>query len=188
MPRCSPQRARFSRRSRRPRRPWSAPSQAPVAQEVDELLASLVRRDKPFPDRTPRQWVIDLAGTSCSASERAQLEVLGRRAVRRREGAPRLSHVLVWHGSWPSLSSLVDALQSQLRLVRRWPSRPALDSAHDDAIITVPRVPAVRLGASAGLAHVAADGAAGLGPSTDCSSADERRPGAALQDSVTPHR
>ena len=111
------------------------PSQAPVAQEVDELLASLVRREKPFPDRTPRQWVIDLAGT-LSASERAQLEVLG--AGLYGEGKGRLVFLHVRRtGSWPSLSSLVDALQSQLRLGTPL-AIVALDSAHDDAIITVP--------------------------------------------------
>lgn len=111
------------------------PSQAPVARDVDEALAPYVRKEKAFPDRTPRQWVFDLAGT-LSASERAQLEVLS--AGLYGEGKGRLVFLHVRRsGSWPSLSQLVDALEVQLRVGTPL-AVVALDSAHDDAIIKVP--------------------------------------------------
>lgn len=111
------------------------PSQAPVAPDVDEALASYVRKERAFPDRTPRQWVFDLAGT-LSASERAQLEVLS--AGLYGEGKGRLVFLHVRRsGSWPSLSQLVDALGAQLRAGTPL-AIVALDSAHDDAILEVP--------------------------------------------------
>ncbi len=111
------------------------PSSAPVAPDVDEALAAYVRKEKAFADRTPRQWVFDLAGT-LSASERAQLEVLGAGLYGEGKGRVVFLHVRR-SGSWPSLSQLVDALEAQLRAGTPL-AVVALDSANDDAIIRVP--------------------------------------------------
>lgn len=87
-------------------------TKAPAKPSVDEALARLVRREKPFPERTPRQWVIDLTD-SLSASERAELELHSAEAYG--EGKGRLVYLFVdSQGWWPTLDELVDVLGEQL--------------------------------------------------------------------------
>ncbi|MDX2015931.1 MAG: TPM domain-containing protein [Myxococcaceae bacterium] len=89
-----------------------APSLPEPPPDVDERLAPYLRLEKPFPDRTPRTWVMDLT-ESLSASERADLEVLSNELYA--EGRGRLLFLNVaTDKSWPELGELVDLLQRQV--------------------------------------------------------------------------
>lgn len=88
------------------------PAQGPASPQVDAVLAPYVRKEKAFPDFTPRRWVIDLAD-ALSPSQRSQLEVLSAEVYGAGKG--RLVFLLVSSSaSWPSLRQLTQALEGQL--------------------------------------------------------------------------
>jgi uncharacterized membrane protein YgcG len=87
--------------------------------DVDERLAPYLRLEKPFPDRTPRGWVMDLSD-SLSASERAELEVLSNELYA--EGKGRLVFLnAATDQSWPPLGELADVMERQVAPTSKLP-------------------------------------------------------------------
>jgi uncharacterized membrane protein YgcG len=87
--------------------------------EVEERLGAYLRGEKPFPDRTPRSWVMDLT-ESLSASERAELDVLSNELYA--DGKGRLVFLNVsTEAAWPPLDTLVHAMVRQVEPTSKLP-------------------------------------------------------------------
>lgn len=116
---------------------YVVPPSVPDVPDTDENLMMLVRKEAPFPERSPRTWVVDLSNT-LSASERAQLDVAASDVYAESKG--RIFFLVVRPAArWPDLRRLVDIFVEQ---VGRQASTPlaviALDDRAGDALILLP--------------------------------------------------
>jgi len=105
--------------------------------QMTEALAVYLRRERPFPDRMPRAWVIDLA-SSLSASEVADLDVLATGLYG--EGRGRMLFLNIASDlQWPSLDDLVDVLHQQVSADSKQPlAIVALDELSGRAVLRLP--------------------------------------------------
>lgn len=92
---------------------------AVVEARVDETLQAYVKRERMFPERSPRSWVVDLTG-GLSASNRAELELVANDAYT--ENAGRLFYLLVEStASQPTLEALARVFLAQVKVLSSQP-------------------------------------------------------------------
>lgn len=91
---------------------YVVPPSVPDLPDTDENLMMLVRKEAPFPERSPRSWVVDLTNT-LAATERAQLDVAASEVYAESKG--RIFFLVMRSTArWPDLGRLVPIFVDQV--------------------------------------------------------------------------
>jgi uncharacterized membrane protein YgcG len=114
-----------------------APNVVTPTAQVDDELMPFVRKERAFPERSPRSWVLDLSN-QVSASARAELDLIANDLYAESKG--RLFFLIVeLKGSQPSLTNLAQALQTQVRPLSNLPlGIVAWDKTSGQLLLLVP--------------------------------------------------
>lgn len=110
------------------------------APEVDENLAMLMRGELSFPERSPRSWVVELAG-ALSARQRAGLDVAASEVYATDRG--RIFFLVVRRGGLrPELGELARRFVTQVRPLSRLPMAVlVVDAGSGDGTLLLPDHP-----------------------------------------------
>lgn len=108
----------------------------PAAQPEDPLMA-YVRGEKPFPERSPRSWVVDLTG-KLDARQRAALDVAASDVYA--DGKGRIFYLVVdTTSAWPPLERLAEQLRDRVHpLASTPPAVVAVNLARGDVRLLLP--------------------------------------------------